>query len=199
MDGSAPLASLPPPAALREVRLNGFPEALAEVRRHRVGDRGHRVPDPTPTGVFGAAKAGKPAYPLSYNGAGEGCSAPLRSPPEKLPLRQRSRLGVRPLPRGPNVLRAASRRMFSRWPPITAGRGRRLRVSLRSDRRAAWSVSPPLRRRSPRPPGRTLPVPEAGVESLSQTSDVWRYRFGSAACASVTLKSATRSASTAAA
>ena len=72
MDGPAPSAFVRPPAAPREVRLNGFPEALAEVLRHRVGDRGHRVPDPAPTGVFGAAKAGKPAYPGYNPGAGEG-------------------------------------------------------------------------------------------------------------------------------
>ena len=36
MDGAAPLAFVRPPAPLREVRLNGFPGALAEVHRHRV-------------------------------------------------------------------------------------------------------------------------------------------------------------------
>ena len=30
------LASVPPPVPLREVRLNGFPGALAEVHRHRI-------------------------------------------------------------------------------------------------------------------------------------------------------------------
>ena len=36
MDGAAPLAFVRPPAPLREVRLNGFPGALAEVPRHRI-------------------------------------------------------------------------------------------------------------------------------------------------------------------
>ena len=51
-----------PPAALREVRLNGFPGAHAEVLRHRVGGARRRVPDAAPTGLFGAAKAGQPAH-----------------------------------------------------------------------------------------------------------------------------------------
>ncbi len=72
MGGPAPLASVPPPAALREVRLNGFPEALAEVLRHRIGGGGRRVLGVPPTGVFSAAKAGKPAYPGYNPGAGEG-------------------------------------------------------------------------------------------------------------------------------
>ncbi len=67
---------------------------------------------------------------------------------------------------GPKVPRSASRRRFSRRRPIAAGRRPSAsRLSPRSDRRAAWSASPPLRRRSPRPPARTLSVPPAGVES----------------------------------
>ena len=70
-----------PPAAPREVRLNGFPGGLAEVLRHRVGGRGRWVAHAAPTAVFGASKVGQPAYPLSYNGAGEGWPPPpLRSP-----------------------------------------------------------------------------------------------------------------------
>ena len=49
MDGPAPPVSVPPAAALREVRLSGFPEALAEAPRHRCGS-GRRVPDAAPTG-----------------------------------------------------------------------------------------------------------------------------------------------------
>jgi len=63
MDGPAPPAFVRPPAAPREVRLNGFPGALAEVFRHRVGGGGLRVPDAAPTRVFGAAKVDQPAYP----------------------------------------------------------------------------------------------------------------------------------------
>ena len=72
MDGPAPVAFVRPPAAPREVRLNAFPGALAEVPRHRFGGGGRRVPGASPTAVFGASKVGQPAYPLSYNGAGEG-------------------------------------------------------------------------------------------------------------------------------
>ena len=62
---------VPPPAALREVRLNGFPGALAEVPRHRIG--GHRrVPEAVPTGSSSVANVGEPAYPGYNPGAGEG-------------------------------------------------------------------------------------------------------------------------------
>ena len=56
MDGPAPLASVPSPAALCEVRLNGFPEAVAEVRR--------RVPDAAPTGYSDARFVDKPAHAM---------------------------------------------------------------------------------------------------------------------------------------
>ena len=71
MDGPAPLAFARPAGAPREVRLNGFPEALAEVLRHRVGG-GRRVPGAVPTAVFGASKVVQPAYPLWVQRAGEG-------------------------------------------------------------------------------------------------------------------------------
>ena len=61
MDGPTPPAFVRPPAAPREVRLNGFPEALAEVPRHRFGGGGCRVRGAVPTGVFGASKVGQ--YP----------------------------------------------------------------------------------------------------------------------------------------
>ncbi len=65
---------------------------------------------------------------------------------------------------------AVRRRMFSRRPPIAAGRGRRFPGwSPRRDRRAAWSALPPRRRRSPRPPGRTPPVPPPGLSPLPPT------------------------------
>jgi len=64
MDGPTSLAAVSPPAALREVRLNGFPRALAEVRRHRIGDDGRRVPDAAPTGFSDARFVFQPAYPL---------------------------------------------------------------------------------------------------------------------------------------
>ena len=54
MDAPASPASVPPPAALREVRLNGFPGALAEVLCHRIGNGGRRVPDAAPTGLSDA-------------------------------------------------------------------------------------------------------------------------------------------------
>ena len=63
MDGPASPGIVPPVAAPREARLNGFPEALAQVRRHRIGG-GRRVPDPPPTGFCDARFIDKPAYSL---------------------------------------------------------------------------------------------------------------------------------------
>ena len=116
----------------------------------------------------------KPAYPVYDNGAGEGCSAPLRSP-GKTPLRQlfavtkfaRFRGCERPL--GGQSARRRPR------PPATVRRGRPVsRLSPRRDRRAAWSASPPLRRRSPRPPGRTPPVPPPGSNPLPNPARLGR-------------------------
>ena len=64
MDGPASLASVPPPAALREARLNGFPGALAGVLRHRMGAGWRRLRDTSAAGLLDAAKAGEPAYSL---------------------------------------------------------------------------------------------------------------------------------------
>ena len=89
MDSPVPLAFVRPPAATREVRLNGFPGALAEVLRHRVVGARRRVPGRGAQGMFGAAKVVQPAYPLSYNGAGEG----WRTPPLRSPRSSRSRGG----------------------------------------------------------------------------------------------------------
>ena len=63
MCGPAPLGSDPPTTAFGEDRLNGFPGALAGVRRRRFGGRRHRVSDKSATGLSDAAKAGEPAYP----------------------------------------------------------------------------------------------------------------------------------------
>ena len=63
MDGPAPLASVASPAAPHEVRLNGFPEALPEVFRHRIGGGGLRVLDAAPTGFSDARFVIQPAYP----------------------------------------------------------------------------------------------------------------------------------------
>ena len=64
MDGPVSPASVPTPAALREVRLNGFPGALAEVRRHRVDGGRRRVPNAAPTGFSDARFVVQPAYSL---------------------------------------------------------------------------------------------------------------------------------------
>ena len=61
MDGAALLATVPPLAALREARLNGFPGAPAVVCRHCIGGGRRRVSHTSPTGVSDAAKVGK--YP----------------------------------------------------------------------------------------------------------------------------------------
>ena len=64
MGGPALQAFVRPPDAPREVRLNGFPRALAEVRRHRVDGGVRRVPDAAPTGFSDARFVVQPAYSL---------------------------------------------------------------------------------------------------------------------------------------
>ena len=122
--------------------------------------------------VLGRPKAGlshvmgdKPAYPpwphsvCLPEGLARGAPPPFDPPLNSAP----AAFSVQS--EGPPV----DRRMFSRRWPITAGRGPSAsRLSPRSDRRAAWSAVAPLRRRSPRPPARTLSVPPARVESLPQ-------------------------------
>ena len=72
MAGPASLATIPPLAALREARLNGFPGAPAAVRRHCIGGSRRRVSYTSPMGSLDAANVGKPAYPRYNRGAGEG-------------------------------------------------------------------------------------------------------------------------------
>ena len=57
----------PPPSHRQprfEVRLNGFPEACAEVRRNRVGGGRRRVPDAVPTGFSDARFVVQASIPL---------------------------------------------------------------------------------------------------------------------------------------
>ena len=96
IDGPASRASIPPPPALREGRLNGFPGALAVVPRHRIAGRSRRASATSPTGLSDAAKGDKPAYPLSYNGAGEGMAPAPPSNPPRVALPWRSRMGAPP-------------------------------------------------------------------------------------------------------
>ena len=96
MDGAALLATNPPLAALREARLNGFRGARAVVRRHCIGGSRRRVSDTSPTGSLDAAKEAKPAYPLSYNRAGEGMAPAPPSNPPRVALPRRSRMGAPP-------------------------------------------------------------------------------------------------------
>jgi len=96
LDGPAPPVFVPPSAPLREVRLNGFPGALSEVSRHRRDGGGRRVPAAAPKGRSDAAYVGQPAYPLSYNGAGEGWPPPPPSIPPFFALPWRSRTGAPP-------------------------------------------------------------------------------------------------------
>ena len=144
MDGPAPLAFVRPPAAPREVRLNGFPGALAEVPRHRFGGSGRRVPGAAPTAVFGASKVGQPAYAVLNTAAGKG-SAPLPLDPWGFPRRCSARRRTRPLPE--------PRRRSRRWPSgggrqsddQPSRRNRRPR-SLRASARTVWGSrgqSPP--------------------------------------------------------
>ena len=69
MDAPASLASVPTSAALHEVRLNGFSEAIAAVRRHRVRGGLCRVPDAAPTGFSDARFVVQPAYSLGPHSA----------------------------------------------------------------------------------------------------------------------------------
>ena len=55
MGGPAWLATIPPLAALREARLNGFPEPRAVVPRHRNVGRRRPVSDTSPTALLDAA------------------------------------------------------------------------------------------------------------------------------------------------
>ena len=96
MDGPASLATIPPLAALREARLNGLPGAIAVVRRHCIGGSRRRVSNTSPRGLSDATKVGKPAYPLSYNGAGEGLAPAPPSNPPLFALPWRSRMGALP-------------------------------------------------------------------------------------------------------
>ncbi len=72
MDGPASLATIPPSAALREARVNGFPGASAAMRRHCIADSRIRVSDTSPTAMSDASNEGKPAYPRYNRGAVEG-------------------------------------------------------------------------------------------------------------------------------
>ena len=63
MDGPTPPAFVRPPDAPREVRLSGFPGALAEVPRHGFGGGGRRVPGAAPKGFSDARFVVEPAYP----------------------------------------------------------------------------------------------------------------------------------------
>ncbi len=96
MDGPVPPVSVPAPAALREVRLNGFPGARAEVFRDGVGGCAHRVPNAAPTGVLDATKVVKPAYPRYNRGAGEG-RCPFDPRQTRTPV-DRGGGGVAPVP-----------------------------------------------------------------------------------------------------
>ena len=94
--GLKPIADELPLAALREARLNGFAEALAVVPRHRNAGRRQRVSDPPPPSLSDAPYEDKPAYPLSYNGAGEGLAPAPPSNPPLFALPRRSRMGAPP-------------------------------------------------------------------------------------------------------
>ena len=96
MDGPASLATFPPLAALREARLNGFPGASAVMRRHCIAGSRRRISDTSPTALSDAAIPVKPAYPLSYNGAGEGLASAPPSNPPLFALPRRSRMGAPP-------------------------------------------------------------------------------------------------------
>ena len=73
--------ALASPAAFREVRLNGFPRALVEVRQRCIGDGGRRVPDVVRTGFSDARFVVHPAQAMLNNrGLARGGSAPSRPP-----------------------------------------------------------------------------------------------------------------------
>ena len=66
------------------------------VPRHSVGGGQRRPWHRSPQGMSNAGKCGKPAYPLSYNGAGEGMAPAPPSNPPRVALPWRSRMGAPP-------------------------------------------------------------------------------------------------------
>ncbi len=84
--GQWPLWHRGPPAALLRGPVNGVPGVFAGVLRHRVSGGRRLLSDTPPTGWSGAVRA--PAYPLSYNGAGEGMAPapPFDPPAHRAPL-----------------------------------------------------------------------------------------------------------------
>ena len=64
MAGPVWLAAIPPLAALRQARLNGFAEARAVAAHHRNAGRRRQVSDTPPTGLSDASNEGEPAYSL---------------------------------------------------------------------------------------------------------------------------------------
>ncbi len=77
-------------------QVNGFPGALTGVLRHPVGGGRSRLSDTSAARLSDAAKAVEPAYPLSYNGAGEGMAPAPPSNPPRVALPWRPRLGAPP-------------------------------------------------------------------------------------------------------
>ena len=81
MGGPALLATIPPLAALREARLNGFPGAPAVVRRHCIGGSRRRVLDTSPTGCSCAVMASSQPTHCHTMGLARGwLPPPLRTP-----------------------------------------------------------------------------------------------------------------------
>ena len=146
VDGPASLATIPPLAALREARLNGFPGALAGVLRHHVVGARRRVSDTSATGLSDAAKAGEPAYPLGPRFAGPRQGLARDSAPSIPQGRPRSAAACVFAQRRSGSDRCRSRAALAAplAPNARAGRGPRSRPHYRL---------PPQPRRRPAPPG----------------------------------------------
>ena len=65
---------------LLEVRLSGFPEALAEVLGHRVGAGRRHLWDTSPTELSDACNGAEPAHAVLNTAAGEGVAPPPLDP-----------------------------------------------------------------------------------------------------------------------
>ena len=161
VDGPASLATIPPLAALREARLNGFPGALAGVLRHHVVGARRRVSDTSATGLSDAAKAGEPAYPLGPRFAGPRQGLARVAPPPSIPwtpaLRRSSRAGGSP-PEPPGRARGGARWPSRRIPVPTA-------TATPNCRCLYGSLTRPVVNRPPTSFSQTGPAKDAGRSS----------------------------------
>ena len=124
-----------------------------------------------PRAGFGPVAGPTPAYAMSnIRALARGAAAPLRSPRKTPAPAAFAVTEFRPASAWLSVRGGRSPDFLLPTPDHRPSRPSRSRVSLRRDRRAAWSALPPLRRRSPPASGTDSARPSAGVERPSQPS-----------------------------